>query len=43
MHNGLISDLDHFYIPEAIFNARPFEFYTDAVVSVTFDISSGIY
>ena len=43
MHNDLISDLDHFHIPEVIFDARAFEFYTNTVASVTFDISSGFY
>ena len=39
-HNELISILDLFCIPEAVFSARTFMFDTNAVVSVTFDINS---
>ena len=41
MHNELISDLDLFFITEAIFNAKTFKFNTNEVVSVTSDISFG--
>ena len=37
---GLITDLDLFHIPEAIFNARTCIFDTNVVVSETFDINS---
>ena len=43
MHIDLISDLDLFCLPEAIFNARAFKFDTNVVVCVTSDINSRFY
>ena len=40
-HNDLIRDLDLFHIPEAIFHNIAFNFDTNVVVNVTFDVSSG--
>ena len=43
VHNDLIKDLYLFHIPEAIFNSRAIKVDKNAVISVTFDISSILF